>query len=289
MPSVKNLVVDIYDRLSSGEAFDKDHVNEFSDSLARKLANRLSEERGATRLRLSNWASPCERQLWYKVNRPQTIEALPAHVRLKFLFGDILEEVLLFLARAAGHNVEGEQDELEVAGVQGHRDGIIDGHLVDAKSASPFGFRKFTLNGLREEDSFGYLGQLEAYLTASRDDLRVIDKASASFLAINKVSGELVLDTYEFNASQSELVNGLTAKKEMLRRPTPPPRGFQPVEHGKSGNMKLPTACSYCPVKQACHSGLRGFAYSSGPVYLTTVADLPRVPEFRVGDAIGED
>ena len=119
------------------------HVVDFGHNLAKKLAVRLSEERGNATLRLSNWDSPCERQLWYKINKPETVEALPANVRLKFLTGDVMEEVILFLAKASGHEVEGEQDELIIGGVIGHRDGIIDGHLVDTKSASPYSFKKF--------------------------------------------------------------------------------------------------------------------------------------------------
>lgn len=287
MPNIKTLIPDIYQRLASGEPFNKEDVDEFANSLARKLASRLSEERGTTRLRLSNWASPCERQLWYKVNRPDVVEELPANARLKFLFGDVLEELLLFLARASGHEVLGEQDELEVAGVQGHRDGIIDGHLVDAKSASPYGFLKFKNHSLEREDSFGYLGQLETYFSASRDDPRLTDTTGASFLAVNKVSGDLALDTYNFDRGHS-LVESIQRKKLMLARPTPPPRGFAPEPMGAKGNQKLPTACSYCPVKAACHPGLRAFAYSSGPVYLTEVCETPKVPEIPVGPS-GED
>lgn len=282
MPEIGSLIRDIYKRLDDGTPFSEDLVLDFGHNLSKKLANRLSEERGPSVLRLSNWDIPCERQLYYKVNYPNLVESLPANVRLKFLLGDIAEEVILFLAKASGHEVVGEQDEISVAGVPGHRDGIIDGHLVDTKSASPYGFKKFEEHGLGQEDAFGYLGQLGSYHSASLDDDRLRDKHSASFLAINKVSGELVRDTYRFSERPDELAFRVEAKKEMLRQPAPPKRGFEPEAMGKSGNMKLGVACSYCPVKAACYPDLRAFAYASGPVYLTEVRELPKVPEIPV-------
>lgn len=283
MKNIKDLIPDIYARLDTPVPFDEEQVLAFGHNLAKKLSNRLAEERGATKLRLSNWDSKCDRQLYLKINMPHLVENLPPHVRLKFLMGDIAEEVLLFLAAAAGHTVEGEQDELTVAGVDGHRDAIIDGRVVDAKSASPFGFRKFATHSLGEEDPFGYLGQLGSYHSASRDDPRVLDKDKASFLAIEKVSGKLVLDTYEF--SDEGLDGKLEAKKRMLASPQLPPRGYEDEEFGKSGNRKLGTACSYCPVKASCYPNLRAYAYSSGPVFLSRVVEVPRVPEIPLEHA----
>lgn len=282
MPEIKTLVKDIYARLDSTAPFDEQDVLEFGHNLAAKLAFRLAEERGPAKLRLSSWDAPCERQTYYKINYPHLVEDLPPNVRLKFLIGDISEEVILFLAKAAGHEVTGEQDTLEFAGVTGHRDGIIDGHLVDTKSASPYGFQKFEEHRLPEDDAFGYMGQLGSYLASSRDDPRLRDKEDASFLAIDKVSGKLALDTYRFLERPEELRGRIEQKKRMLSQPTPPPRGFEPVAMGKAGNMKLGTACSYCPVKAACYPDLRAFAYASGPVWLVTVKELPKVPEIPV-------
>lgn len=282
MKDISRLIPDIYARLDVPIPFEEEEILAFGHNLAKKLANRLAEERGAQTLRLSNWGSKCERQLYLKINMPHLVETLPPHVRLKFLMGDIAEEVLLFLAKAAGHTVEGEQDELEVAGVPGHRDGIIDGRLVDAKSASPYGFKKFQEHGLEADDPFGYIGQLGSYHTASRDDPRVSDKEKASFLAIDKVSGKLTLDTYSFGGTGERLEADLAAKKAMLASPELPPRGYEDEEMGKSGNRKLGVACSYCPVKKACWPNLRVYAYSQGPVFLTVVKDIPRVPEIAL-------
>jgi hypothetical protein len=279
--NISTLIKDIYAILDNPEPFDEKLVEEFGQSLAKLLSSRLAEERANTTLRLSNWDARCERQLWLKINMPQLVEPLPPPVRLKFLTGDVMEAVLLFLARAAGHSVVGEQDEVQLGGVVGHRDGIIDGRTVDAKSASPYAFRKFADHTLPGDDAFGYIGQLGSYVKSSEDDERVTDKSRGSFLAINKVSGELALDTYEFTESKESIEGRIAAKQKMLDGPMPP-RGYSDEEMGKSGNRKLGVACSYCPCKLHCWPGLRAFAYSGGPVYLTSVKDQPRVPEIPI-------
>ena len=104
--------------------------------LADHIHNRVTESKKPGTLRLSNIGTECHRKLWFSIREPQAAEPLPRAARFKFLFGDILEELLLFLAEEAGHSVEGRQTTLSVNGVEGHRDAIIDGRLVDVKSAS---------------------------------------------------------------------------------------------------------------------------------------------------------
>lgn len=272
MKSIKTLVQDIYNRVSSNEPFQKSDVVAFGENLAAKLANRLSEERGENSLRLSNLGSVCGRKLWYFINEPESAEPLPPAARLKFLFGDILEELLLFLARAAGHRVEAEQERVDVCGVVGHIDGIIDGHLVDAKSASTAGFAKFRDHNLRDDDPFGYLTQLGGYLEGTKEDVRLQDKKLASFLAIDKQLGHIALDTYSFTNGEN-YAKLVEERKTMLAGPIPE-RAFTDEPQGH-GNRSLGLTCSYCEFKQRCWPGLRTFAYSSGPKYFTVVVKQP--------------
>ena len=64
-----------------------------------------------------------------------------------------------------------------------------------------------------------------------------------------------------------------------------PPRCYEDVEDGSSGNRKLCVECSYCAFKVDCWqdvnngSGLRKFIYSSGPRWLTVVKKEPNVME----------
>src|SRR5690606_25725922 len=109
-------------------------------------------------------------------NTPEDGEPLRPEAYLKFLYGDILEDLLLFLAEAAGHTVVGRQDEQEIAGIKGHRDCVIDGTVVDAKSASSYSFKKFKEGRLREDDPFGYVDQLQSYIHSGQNDPLVTDK-----------------------------------------------------------------------------------------------------------------
>jgi hypothetical protein len=287
LKSISTLVQDIRDRLTSGEPFEAKTVETFSHNLAAKLANRLAERQKANNLRLSNLGSKCDRKLWYSVHKPELSEPLGASTRLKFLFGDILEEVLLFLARAAGHDVQAEQAEVNLHGVIGHIDGIVDGELVDCKSASSYGFRKFKDHGLEQDDPFGYLTQIDGYLTASTSNPALANKSRSHFLAVDKQLGHITLDTYpKALVDYEELVN---QKRAMLAKDTPPSRGYSDEPDGSSGNRRLGLACSYCPFKSSCWTGLRVFNYSRKPVFLTTVLREPKVPEMSLADARSED
>lgn len=277
MKSITTLVQDIYDLISNPKGFNRANVIAFGEALAERLANRLSVQRGAGTLRASNLGKPCGRQLWFDVHASSDSEPLPPAARLKYLFGDILEELLLFLAREAGHTVAHEQAEININGVKGHIDGIVDGRLVDCKSASSFAFKKFQQHGLPDDDPFGYVDQLGTYLAGSRDNPDLVDKDVASFLVIDKSLGHIVLDTYP--APSKDYAKLVDEKRTMLAQPEPPARGYEDVPFQKGGNKKLGTTCSYCPFKYKCWPDLRTFIYSNGPVFLTEVKKAPAVLE----------
>lgn len=277
MARIDTLVDDIYGVFDGDVVITEEQAADFGKQVATMMTNRIQEERVHTPLRLSGIGEDCDRKLWYNANVPELAEALPPATRMKFLFGDLTELLLLFMAKITGHEVVGEQDTVDINGVKGHRDAIIDGRTVDVKSASTYGFKKFKVNGLREEDPFGYLRQVGAYRYASLQDPLLTDKAQVSFLAMDKQHGHVVLDTYP--ADNVNYVDLVAKQKEIVSSTQVPARGFQPVPEGKSGNMKLDVKCSYCSFKKVCHPQLRTFAYSYGPVFLTHVAREPNVPE----------
>lgn len=246
----------------------------FGELLKSRLGPRT--ERTGT-LRMSNIGKPCERQLYYSVNNHGEGEALPPSAHMKFLFGDAIELLLLFLTEASGHRVEGTQDEQEIEGIKGHRDAVIDGTIVDVKSASTRSFQKFSEGKLAENDSFGYIDQIQSYLYAGQSDDTVTDKDRGAFLVVDKTLGHICLDVHERKKVPYDKI--FKHKKAMVASSKAPERGFSPVPDGKSGNEKLPLNCSYCDFKRKCHPNLRTFLYSSGPVYLTKVERLPNVTE----------
>jgi len=223
LKTIDTLVDDILEVVSTGGGWDNLASAYLSKRLTETLDTRLSkasEERKPT-LRMSNIGTPCYRKLWYSLHLPLSGEPLRAETKLKFLYGDILEDLLLSLAVAAGHTVEGEQTVLEINGIKGSRDAIIDGVTVDVKSASSASFKKFQKNGLREEDPFGYIQQLSSYVYAAKDDPLVIDKTKGAFLVVDKVTGSLCLDTYDFTEEFKTKETFVEAAKALSSLPTP--------------------------------------------------------------------
>ena len=278
MKKIETLIEDIHSVLKDGvEEVPKDILEAFGKSMMDLMSSRLSKRDHKPSLRMSNIGSPCERKLFLEINSPESREELTPETYLKFLYGDIIEEMLLFLTRVAGHTVEGQQDEVEIEGIKGHRDAVIDGVLVDVKSASSFSFKKFKEGTLANDDPFGYRTQLQSYLHAGKDDPIVKDKSRAAFFVMDKTLGHLVLDFHKkenYNLEQAYIL-----RRDSINSGVLPERSFAPIADGKSGNMKLDTFCSYCSVKKACHKNLRTFLYSNGPRFLTKVEKVPDVSE----------
>lgn len=286
--NIRSVARDIYDLFSGREKPDLGDANKWRElgaAMAQRVQERIEQnyEEEAPRLRMSNLGTKCKRRLWYLINTPKDAEPLPASAKIKFLFGDLAEELLLFLAQLAGHTVEGRQDELEVAGVKGHRDAILDGVLVDVKSASSIGFDKFASHLSPDTDSFGYLDQLGVYHYASirKSDDAIhkgdIDESRAGFLVLDKVLGKIHYDEHKPDGKDWEVE--VENVKRIVSQPNPPPRGHDDVPDGKSGNRKLGTQCGYCEFKHKCWPFLRTYYYASGPRYLTYVAREPKVNE----------
>lgn len=265
--------------LEGVDSVPKKAIAKFSKNIEQIVSRSLLKgaEKREAYLRFSNMGSPCERKLWYEVNHPEDREELSADVLLKFLYGHLIEAFVLLLAEVSGHSVEGTQDESELFGIKGHRDAVIDGVIVDVKSASSFSYKKFAEGRLVEDDPFGYIPQLQGYLKAGEEDPLVTDKSRAAFLPVDKTLGHFCLDFHEKTDWNWEEI--IEHKKGVIAQEEPPERAFDPEPMGKSGNMKLGTFCSYCSFKEKCYPELRTFIYSTGPVFLTKVAKTPDVYE----------
>lgn len=202
-------------------------------------------------------------------------ELLDANTKLKFLFGDIVEQLAILLARSAGHTVTNEQRVVDVDGVLGSIDCLIDEELVDVKSASTRGLLKFASEKeLRQDDPFGYIKQISGYATG-------MGKDRAYFWAIGKETGDMRL----CRVRTDEVGEDIQRLRETLSSDLPPYRCANDRPEGSSGNRRLASPCTYCTHKRECWKdsnngeGLRVFKYSSGPKHLTEVVRLPDVPE----------
>jgi len=257
-------------------------TQELAELLGKDIASRLkaqfNEPEKTPTLRLSQMGPKCPCALWHSIHSPGEAEALPPWAEIKFAFGHIHEALFITLAKAAGHEVTGEQDEISVDGVKGHRDCVIDGCVVDIKSTSSLAFKKFKERTIKSSDSFGYLEQLDAYLVGSLDDPLVRVKDRAYDIAIDKTLGHMVL--YE-HTLREDIREKVASAKAIVARATAPACECGTVPDGKSGNIKLDVKASYSPQKYLCKPNLRTFIYSDGPRFLTHIERLPDVPEIR--------
>ena len=282
MKNINTIVEDIYElfNLTPIERDEKE-VDDLIDNFGEMLKVHIKEfmyskPRTSGNLRLSAIGKP-DRQLWYDVNTETTEEQLPPSTRIKFLYGYILEELLLLCASIAGHTVEDQQKEVTVEGVLGHQDAVIDGVLVDCKSASGFSFKKFESNTIADDDPFGYMAQISAYAQAN-------GIAEAAFLVIDKSTGKICLTPVH----SMEMVNASTRVKHLkkvVKGSGVPSKCYAAVPDGKSGNLKLAVGCVYCRHKSMCWSdanqgkGIRTFKYSNGTRELVEVVKTPDVEE----------
>lgn len=294
MKTIRTLVKDIYGLFGSGHKATPEDVKELAEAMAVHVNNALATREPRGTLRASIIGTKCKRKLWFDVNRPETAEALEPWTKLKFLYGNLLEEIILFLAKEAGHDVQKRQAEVKVNGVKGHIDGIIDGVLCDVKSASGYGMAKFREHRLEHDDPFGYKDQITFYNKALQDELTI--KGEGAFLAVDKSNGQLVLDSYPITEyDRKKLVEKVDQSIDLVNSDDLPDRGFSDLPDGSSGNRRLCMECSYCPYKEQCWSGLRKFIYSTGPRWLTRVGKEPNVPEDtnwnspRTSDGTGKD
>ena len=283
MKTIDTLVKDMYDLFDplidstlKEEEVDA-HLDSFTQSLKQTIKGLLNEkprERG--KLRLSAIGKPA-RQLWYDKNSKEEPKPLASNTRIKFLYGHLLEDVLILLARLAGHTVTDLQKQVNVHGVVGHQDCMIDGVLVDCKSASGKSFEKFSKDTLSTDDPFGYIAQISAYAEGNNVD-------EAAFLAIDKQHGNICL-TRIHSMDMINVKKRIEYLKGVMDKNTPPAKCYSDVPDGISGNHKLAIGCFYCLHNRTCWSdtnegkGLRVFNYANGHRYLTKVGKEPNVEE----------
>ena len=253
-------------------------VEKFSDDLALMFLKRF-QEYGTERkpsLRLSSIGKPL-RQIWYEMHGAPAEELTP-ETKLKFLYGSLIEELMIYLAIEAGHDVQFLQKEVSLDGVVGHIDCIIDGVLVDVKSCSTYSFMKFQTGGLRYDDPFGYIAQITGY----REALSI---ERCGFLAVDKTLGRLCF--YEVSDNDYDVRTRIKDVREAVAQTTEPVRCYQaePVSNkDKTGNMVLPFQCAkYCRWRDHCWRdandgrGLEPRFYSTGVKYFTKLVVEPRL------------
>ncbi len=280
MKDISTLIPDIYKLIQRKDGwFDEYTARELSNSITSRLQGQLGQVERTPTLRLSKMGPSCPKALWHSIHTPELAEPIPPWAEIKYTYGHILEALLIALAKSSGHKVEGEQDEIILDGVVGHRDCVIDGCVVDVKSCSSIAFKKFKDRSIQQSDSFGYLDQLDGYVVGCVDDSLVTCKDRGYILGVDKTLGKLVL--YEHWVRENSIRERIRLYKEIVAQSEGPACTCTTVRDGESGNVKLGVVASYNSFKHCCFPQLRTFLYAEGPKYLTVVKRQPDVPELR--------
>jgi len=215
------------------------------------------------RIRMSNVGKPlCQLQMDKKYSGDNSIVSYENYNhKLRNLFGDMIEAVVVMLLRTVKAKIEGVQGEVQLNtqyfDIKGTYDIIIDDKVYDIKSASPFAFeKKFGENGggfhkIAEDDVFGYLSQGYLYSEAT-------GKSFGGWIVVNKATGEiLVTEPPEDDAEyRSQALAKVNENIKALMEDAPFEKCYELEEEvfyrKKTGNKVLSSICSYCPYKHKC-------------------------------------
>ena len=272
--NIRTVVEDIHSLLENGEhQVNEDHLDAFLEQIKTVVKSCLetsSNESGKFFLRASNIGTP-NRKL-YLDSKSTEYQSHSPDTRMKFLYGDIIEALLILLIKEAGHEVTEEQETVELKGVPGHKDCRVDGVLVDIKSASGAGFSKFiTGKLLNGDDPFAYRHQLSFYNESCTDD------DEAGWIVLNKEDGRLCLlmaDNLELPSAEHRI----DEVREVLDGEELPPICYEPKKFD-NGNVEIANSCKWCTHRDFCFPSLRVFKYASGLRYFTHIESVPRKEE----------
>lgn len=287
---ISTVIKDIYSLLESGKKVSEESIERLGKSIALSVKKQLTkreESKSPSLFRMSTLGRG-DRFLHYSY-RDRGRDEVTGSDKIRFIYGDIIEEILLFLIREAGHSVIGEQDMLTINGIRGIRDLKLDGINTEVKSASPYAFTKIFTGSLMEEgnDPFGYVYQVSGYTQADQNKPYQDCDEPAAILAANKVDGRLALLMIE-DFQQPDISARIDHLRKTVTAEEQPERCYSEVDDGKSGNKKLGSNCGWCKYKVDCWkdsnngNGLRVFRYSNGIRFLTHVEKEPKVEEIDV-------
>lgn len=214
---------------------------------------------------------------WFMNKYPDAGEVFDGRMMMLFLDGHIQEAKLLAYIKLAGHTVTHEQGKVELAGISGSCDCVIDGYLIDIKTASDYSFKKFEAGQIDlNNDPFGYIAQLSTYkqgLIAAGVEIK-----GQGWLVYNKNDSKTVLhlipDTQLVDATQKIEQIREAHKSDIMPEELCP--GAEPKAE-PNGNLEMSFMCAYCPFKDKCWPDYQVYKYSNKNKLYVKVVKEPRV------------
>ena len=110
MKTVNTVVDDIYELMttkSADESVDVEaEIDKFGEAVKQLMRTEFMPDapRDGRKLRLSNIGRD-DRYLWHHYNDTSAGEEIQGHTYVKFMYGHLIEEMLLFLCRLSGHTI----------------------------------------------------------------------------------------------------------------------------------------------------------------------------------------
>ena len=231
-------------------------IEEFGEACKSAFKKQFTDKRQENfSYRMSNIGKPlCQLQMEKKGIKG---EGLPYNIKMRNLFGDLIEASAITIMKASGIEITDVQKQVKLGDeISGTLDIKIGGKVWDIKSASPYSFaNKFGDSGgfdaVVKDDAFGYVSQGFLYGEADKSDF-------AGWIVINKSTGEwCVTETPQENSEyKKQALKKAKDNIEALKNDKPFKRCFTDEEEffykKPTGNKVLGISCSFCPYKKAC-------------------------------------
>jgi|TARA_Y100000114_G_scaffold135906_1_gene137053 hypothetical protein len=258
LEEVKSLLVESQRRpIKIPDEIQKEFAKDCLSAVQKQFTDKRESE---FRIRMSNIGRPlCQLQMEKKYATDSTVGyADNYNTKLRNLYGDIIEAVVVMLLRVVKVNIQGVQGKVKLKtkyfDIKGTYDIIIDDKVYDIKSASSFSFRnKFGqgFQSIANDDVFGYLPQ--GYLYAQS-----LKKNFGGWIVINKETGEMLITEppQEDSKFKREALKRANTNIKALMKDEPFERQFElkneKFGRNETGNKVLGTVCSYCQYKHKC-------------------------------------
>ena len=258
LEEVKSLLVESQRRpIKIPDEIQKEFAKDCLSAVQKQFTDKRESE---FRIRMSNIGRPlCQLQMEKKYATDSTVGyADNYNTKLRNLYGDIIEAVVVMLLRVVKVNIQGVQGKVKLKtkyfDIKGTYDIIIDDKVYDIKSASSFSFRnKFGqgFQSIANDDVFGYLPQ--GYLYAQS-----LKKNFGGWIVINKETGEMLITEppQEDSKFKREALKRANTNIKALMKDEPFKRQFElkneKFGRNETGNKVLGTVCSYCQYKHKC-------------------------------------
>lgn len=257
--SLQDQIHEVLDRLSNNEGdkldIDDSWIEEAGEAFKAALRRQLTRQDEDFRLRMSNIGRPlCQLQM---AKSGATAERKPYNHIVRMMHGDAIECIMDVILRIAKANITGGKSKVEfdLGGhtIKGEDDVEIDNKVYDIKSASPFAFEhkwKKGLTALKENDDFGYVGQLIGYSDGQNLN-------TGGWIVVCKSSGQVLVMDAAFSDEEKQSIKAeMEMKANAINEDWAFKRCFEPEDDffnkKFTGSKKLPMSCTFCDYKQAC-------------------------------------